>query len=636
MDANRANLSIRPNIGIFPMKILSTAIAFSLSAASGSPAPAQELAPDIFAPGVISGPANDLSPAFTPDGRTVFFTRSNSMQSTILVSHLKRGRWSKPEIASFSGEWRDLEPAMAPDGSYLIFASNRPATASGKPLDGYYNGGPQPAKGGNLWRVDGTPHGWSEARRLPEVVNANPSVFSPSLAADGSLYFMQPSGAQMRFHIFRAQLTHAVFSTPVGVSVSAAEGIGDFDPAVAPDESFMVFSSARIAANGTSLFIVFRKDGAWASPTYMGDVTSLPGANNIEARLGPNSRTLYFSSTRVVPTPQHDRAASRMELERMKAWNNGLANIWRVSLAPWLEKKLVMTIPETRLNLPPRVVGAGVISTPAEEFKATVSPDGQTLSYVVTDHLFRHTTIVQAERAGTQWSTPEVASFSGTWRDGDPSFAPDGKTLLFISNRPLPGDPDGTVRRDFNIWLVHRQTDGTWGDPVALERNINTDTSEFAPSVTAAGTLYFSRGEYIFRAEKRGSDFVTPVALPMKGGDPAISPDERFIVFDADGLVPGDADLFVSCRTQTGWAAPSRLADPVNSPYEEGDPSISADGHTLYFFSRRFTSAPDRAPRARRATYSEIQREALGNIFNGSRNLYEVDLSASLCAAPVH
>lgn len=49
-----------------------------------------------------------------------------------------------------------------------------------------------------------------------------------------------------------------------------------------------------------------------------------------------------------------------------------------------------------RLTAAPTVVGPGVISTPAEEFKATVSPDGATLLYVVADHQFRHMTIVES------------------------------------------------------------------------------------------------------------------------------------------------------------------------------------------------------------------------------------------------
>ena len=304
-----------------------------LATLSVSASAQQSVAPQIFSPGVISGPASDLSPAFTPDGRTVFFTRANSSQSTIMMSHLSGDTWSAPVIAPFSGEWRDLEATMAPDGSYLIFASNRPASGTGKTIDGFYDGATRPAGGGNLWRVDRTPRGWGEPHRLPDVVNSNPSIFSPSIASDGSVYFMQPTGAKTRFHLFRSQFLHGAFTAPVAVELGASDDIGDFDPAVAPDESFMVFSSTRLPDKGTSLFIAFQKAGVWGTPEYMGDTVSIPRAGNIEARLGPDHRTLYFSSNHVEPaSPHQTRVESERGLERMTEWNNGLMNIWLVSL----------------------------------------------------------------------------------------------------------------------------------------------------------------------------------------------------------------------------------------------------------------------------------------------------------------
>jgi len=279
----------------------------------------------------------------------------------------------------------------------------------------------------------------------------------------------------------------------------------------------------------------------------------------------------------------------------------------------------------------PQIVGPGVISTPAEEFKATVAPDDATMLFVVTDHLFRHMTVVESRRSNGAWGTPVVASFSGIWRDGDPSFAPDGRSLVFISNRPLPGDAAGVVRRDFNIWHVPRRPDGTWGEPAALAAGINTAAGEFAPSLTRSGVLYFSRGDQMFRAAKAPQGFEAPEALPFSGGDPAIAPDESLLVFDRDSA-KGDGDLFVSCRTTHGWTQPSPLSAPVSSAFGEGDPSVSADGRTLYFFSERFAPAPDRAPRSTPASYADIQREALDNVYNGSRNLYRVDLSSFRCA----
>ena len=85
----------------------------STAFAAGSPGQ-----PEVFAPGVISGPAAEDSAAFTPDGRTVFFDRIRWPNAVILVSHRTATGWSSPGIAPFSGRWLDHDPAMAPDGSW--------------------------------------------------------------------------------------------------------------------------------------------------------------------------------------------------------------------------------------------------------------------------------------------------------------------------------------------------------------------------------------------------------------------------------------------------------------------------------------------------------------------------------------
>jgi Tol biopolymer transport system component len=71
----------------------------------------------IFAPGVVSGPANDGSPAFSPDGNTIFFTRSTAAWGVIVESHNVDGHWTQPTLAAFSGEWPDSSSSMSPDGS---------------------------------------------------------------------------------------------------------------------------------------------------------------------------------------------------------------------------------------------------------------------------------------------------------------------------------------------------------------------------------------------------------------------------------------------------------------------------------------------------------------------------------------
>ena len=91
------------------MTVLSRAACFLAVCASmtGFAQTAALPAVQVFAPGVISGPANDGSPTFSPDGNTLFFTRYAAHWSVILESHLVNGAWSEPVVAPFSGQWPD-------------------------------------------------------------------------------------------------------------------------------------------------------------------------------------------------------------------------------------------------------------------------------------------------------------------------------------------------------------------------------------------------------------------------------------------------------------------------------------------------------------------------------------------------
>jgi len=291
--------------------------------------------PEIFAPGVISGRGNVSSPAFSPDGKTVFFDVSRSGDSMILVAHKINARWGMPQIAPFSGRWLDHDSAMAPDGSFLVFVSNRPAIEGGKPIDMIGKTKTIPEHGGNLWRVDRKGAGWGEAWRLPDIVNRDTRTFAPSVAGDGSVYFIQPEDGAL--HIFRSQYRDGTYQAPV------RQAIGDpkahqKDPAIAPDESFVVFNANDAAKDGPDrLFIAFRDGDHWAEPIDLGGEIN-DNADPEGAHLGPDHRTLFFDSARTLPvTYPRPAAQAKLELAETVSWDNGLGNIWSVSLAPWLD-----------------------------------------------------------------------------------------------------------------------------------------------------------------------------------------------------------------------------------------------------------------------------------------------------------
>lgn len=211
---------------------------------SGQTTRAVVVSPQVFAPGAISGPAHDASPAFTPDGLKVYFSRGNTSSTTILVSHRQGSSWSQPGIAPFSGQWEDMESTMAPDGSYMLFVSNRPFHPGDKLRDGFYNGRSWPGRGSALWRVNRASDGWSEPTPLSAIINDGPTIFAPSVTANGSVYFMKPDGPKNKFRLFRAEWNGASFAAPVPLPFSTGADT-DVDPAVAADESFLVFGSSR-------------------------------------------------------------------------------------------------------------------------------------------------------------------------------------------------------------------------------------------------------------------------------------------------------------------------------------------------------------------------------------------------------
>lgn len=295
-----------------------------------------DVSPQIFAPGVISGPANDGAPAFSPDGNTIFFTRSGATWAVILESQRAGDHWSEPQIASFSGEWNDQQPAMSPDGSFIVFISSRPAPPSQEPS----NTGTTPLRAFGIWQVKRAGTGWGQPVRLPDTVNFCPLIFKPSVAADSNIYFMAMEKGK-KFRLFRSQYQGGVYRKAEPLSFSDGTA-GDVDPEIAPDESFLLFSSDGRRPDDTAhehLFIVFKKAGAWGTVVpirYAGD--DLRGSSNDnESHLSPDRRTLYFSSDRTLPVHfPRTREQATQDIQRLQSWDNGNYNVWFMPVAPWL------------------------------------------------------------------------------------------------------------------------------------------------------------------------------------------------------------------------------------------------------------------------------------------------------------
>jgi hypothetical protein len=255
--------------------------------------------------GIIHSESDDTL-AFTPDGNTVFFDRSEGSRKTIMISHRVDGRWSQPQVASFSGHWFDQDPLVAPDGSYVLFNSDRPIKPGGQPLTRNYFAGAK-APGANIWRVDRNGNGWGKPVWLGATINDDVFVDFASLANDNTLYFMRWNASEKITHLWSARYSHGRYLRPELVTLGdPKESI--HDPAVAPDQSFIVFDYGKVKGGLGRLCIAFRDGDRWGTPIDFGDALNkdLPWGSH----LAPDGHTVYVT---------------------------GQSGIWRIPLDPWLE-----------------------------------------------------------------------------------------------------------------------------------------------------------------------------------------------------------------------------------------------------------------------------------------------------------
>lgn len=198
----------------------------------------------------------------------------------------------------------------------------------------------------------------------------------------------------------------------------------------------------------------------------------------------------------------------------------------------------------------------------------------------------------------------------------DPEYFPtitvDGKMMLFTRRI----DDDRTIYKQQEDFYVSMLEKNIWGTAVPMPVNINTTKNEGAPTISADGrSLIFvacaedvtNTQEYgegrsgkgscdMFYTHKNGSRWLDPINLPgnvntgMWESQPSLSADGKTLYFIrrvSKKGEPVDSDIFVTRLLENGqWSTAERLPKNINTFMEEESVLIHPDGKTLYFASR--------------------------------------------------
>ena len=198
----------------------------------------------------------------------------------------------------------------------------------------------------------------------------------------------------------------------------------------------------------------------------------------------------------------------------------------------------------------------------------------------------------------------------------DPEYFPtitvDGKTILFTRRIY---DAQSPFKEQEDFFVSHLNDKGIWETAQPMPSNVNTVLNEGAPTISADGrTLIFvacsdqsgnnvygenriGKGSCdLFLTKKLGTVWSNPINLPGSvntgswESQPSLSADGKSLYFIkrvSRRGEPIDSDIFVSYKQDDEqWGKPERLPMHINTPFAEESVLIHPDGQTLYFASR--------------------------------------------------
>lgn len=248
--------------------------------------------------------------------------------------------------------------------------------------------------------------------------------------------------------------------------------------------------------------------------------------------------------------------------------------------------------------------------------EATISADG---TLIVFAHKFsmNNYDLYYSTLRDNVWTTPKpIDSINSAYNDRSPELSKDGQYLYFYSNRP-----NGFGGND--IWVSHK-VGLSWSKAVNLGKTINTAYDEVDPAISPDGISLFvssnrpkpkesSTGESeidssqkvphtdfdIYRSfvETRGYN-TTPAYSPLQNVKSLNSPFDEgkvAVTFRGDILYfnsnrpggYGGYDIYSSRLFQGDYMKPINFGSPVNTIFDEINPTLTMDGYRVMFSSNR-------------------------------------------------
>ena len=240
--------------------------------------------PEIFAPGIISTDESEGSSGFARNGMVFIFQRFIDRKCHTYIMSRQGDLWSKPELVPF---WKQLihngDFVISPDDITMLDQVKQDHSGQ---LES------------NIWEVKLEEDGWGPRSALPAPINTIYDESFASRASNGNLYFFsrRPGGVG-ESDLYMAEYQTDGYSKPINLKELNTQ-FHEWDPYVAPDESFLIFCSTKPGGEGQDdLYISFRDSkNRWTTPVTMGKQINSQRSEN-RPYITNDGRFLFYTSS---------------------------------------------------------------------------------------------------------------------------------------------------------------------------------------------------------------------------------------------------------------------------------------------------------------------------------------------------
>lgn len=242
--------------------------------------------PLLFAKSFISTENFVHSPTFSSDGTELYYTVESWRYhgGTIFVTKQENGIWTQPKPTEIDGNYREIDPFLSADNNTLYYCTDRPIRKNDSTRTNC-----------DMWMLKRKHDSWSNPIYLgTEVNNSDHHDWFPTTSNDGTLFYS--TGPNRSSNIVLSESKNGVYQKPIDLGANVNSESRDYDPTIAPDKSFIIFSSNRKGGFGSvDLYISFKdENGNWKKAKNMGNLIN---TKTIEfaPRLSPDGNYLFFN-----------------------------------------------------------------------------------------------------------------------------------------------------------------------------------------------------------------------------------------------------------------------------------------------------------------------------------------------------